>query len=195
MSEACCTCAALLSSIPPTYDEKTEKPTHYERRLECCGRAICARCITDNPRFATYCPFCQVSIVPSPLPQGLRDPPAYSPPAEGIESDKPPPYSAHNTMETPVEKPQSAPDVLHFVDPNNDTTSALSLRYGVPAEALRRTNGLFADHLLAARRTILIPGEYYKGGVSLSPRPLEGEEEEVRKGKLRKFMVGCKVSE
>jgi len=46
-----------------------------------------------------------------------------------------------------------------------------------------------------ARRTLLIPGEYYKGGVSLSPRPLEGEEEEIRKGKVRKFMVGCKVTE
>lgn len=200
MSEACCTCAALLSSIPPTYDEKTEKPTQFERRLECCGRAICARCITDNPRFATYCPFCQVSVVPSPLPQGLRDPPAYSPPTEQISDDEPPPYSAHNTLQPPAEKSKAsfveeAPDVLHFVDPNNDTISSLSLRYGVPTDALRRTNGLFADHLLAARRTVLIPGEYYKGGVSLSPRPLEGEEEEIRKGKVRKFMVGCKVAE
>jgi hypothetical protein len=200
MSEACCTCAALLSSIPPTYNEKTEKPTQYERRLECCGRAICARCITDNPRFATYCPFCQVSVVPSSLPQGLRDPPAYSPPTEGSAEDELPPYSAHSTLHTPAEKSkaglaESAPDVLHFVDPNNDTISSISLRYGVPTEALRRTNGLFADHLLAARRTILIPGEYYKGGVSLSPRPLEGEEEEIRKGKVRKFMVGCKVAE
>jgi LysM repeat protein len=85
--------------------------------------------------------------------------------------------------------------VLHFVDPNNDTISSLSLRYGVPADALRRTNKMYADHLLAARRTILIPGEFYKGGVSLSPRPLEGEEEEMKKTKLRKFMVTCKVSE
>jgi hypothetical protein len=49
--------------------------------------------------------------------------------------------------------------------------------------------------LLAARRTVLIPGEFYKGGVSLSPRPLEGEEEEIKKTKLRKFMVRCKVAE
>jgi hypothetical protein len=42
---------------------------------------------------------------------------------------------------------------------------------------------------------VLIPGEFYKGGVSLSPRPLEGEEEEVKKTKLRKFMVKCKVAE
>ncbi|KAH7071668.1 hypothetical protein FB567DRAFT_208479 [Paraphoma chrysanthemicola] len=199
MSEACCTCAALLSSIPPNYDEKTEKPTQFERRLDCCGRAICARCLTDNPRFAHYCPFCQIATGPSPLPaQGLREPPTYSPPDEPAD-DELPPYSAHSALQPPPEKAKAnldnAPDLLHFVDPNNDSISSLSLRYGVPAEALRRTNKMYADHLLAARRTILIPGDYYKGGVSLSPRPLEGEEEEIKKTKLRKFMVACKVSE
>jgi len=202
--EACCTCATLLSLISPQYDEKTEKPAHHERRLECCGRAICARCMSDNPRFETYCPFCQVSIEPSPLPQGLRDPPAYSPPSTPTrgqayrlpaDGEQPPAYS-ENGYPTPPEKSQDeAPDVLHFVDPNNDTVSSLSLRYSVPINALRRTNGLYADHLLAARRTVLIPGEFYKGGISLSPRPIEGEEEEIRKGKIRKFMVACKVSE
>ncbi|KAJ4373349.1 hypothetical protein N0V83_003644 [Neocucurbitaria cava] len=199
MSEACCTCAALLSSIPPTYNEKTEKPSQFERRLDCCGRAICARCLTDNPRFASYCPYCQIATGPSPLPpQGLRDPPTYSPPDEH-SNDELPPYSAHNALPPPPEKsntgPENSPDVLHFVDQSNDSVRSLSLRYGVPADALRRTNNLFADHLLAARRTILIPGEYYKGAVSLSPRPLEGEEEEMKKTKLRKFMVGCKVAE
>lgn len=198
-SEACCTCATLLSSIPPTYDEKTEKPSQYERRLDCCGRAICARCLTDNPRFANYCPFCQISTGPSPLPaQGLRDPPTYSPHTDEKVEDELPPYSAHNSLRPSPEKPadtDNAPDVLHFVDQNNDSIASLSLAYGVPSEALRRTNKMFADHLLAARRTILIPGEYYKSGVSLSPRPLEGEEEEIKKTKLRKFMVGCKVAE
>jgi hypothetical protein len=203
-SEACCTCATLLSSIPPTYDEKTEKPTHHERRLDCCNRAICARCTTDNPRFTKYCPFCQVSTEPSPLPQGLRDPPAYSPPAErdGISwappslDDRPPPYSEGVAVQPVSEKGEgSSQDVLHFIDPINDSINTLAIRYGVPAAALRRTNGLYSDHLLAARRTILIPGEYYKGGVSLSPRPLEGEEEEARKSKVRKWMVACKVAE
>ena len=206
--EACCTCATLLDSIPPQYDEKTEKPARHERRPECCGRAICARCITDNPRFETYCPFCQISIAPTPLPQGLRDPPAYSPPEEtsvppsrytGTDhNDDPPAYSTLEALQPPPEKSranETAPDVLHFVDPANDSISSLSLRYGVPAFALRRTNNLYADHLLAARRTVLIPGEYYKGGVSLSPRPVEGEEEEIRKGKVRRWMVACKVAE
>lgn len=200
MSEACCTCATLLSSIPPTYDEKTEKPSQFERRLDCCGRAICARCLTDNPRFANYCPFCQIATGPSPLPaQGLRDPPTYSPLTEGQQDEELPPYSAHDSLQPPSEKSMkntdNVPDVLHFVDPNNDSILSLSVRYGVPADVLRRTNKMYADHLLAARRTVLIPGTHYKGGVSLSPRPLEGEEEEIKKTKLRKFMVGCKLAE
>jgi hypothetical protein len=205
-NEACCTCAALLSSIPPTYDEKTEKPAAHERRLGCCGRAICARCTTDNPRFQTYCPFCQVSTMPTPLPQGLRDPPPYSDsepePDDALESMVTSAYSElpryqdlYQHQEMPPEKPQAGEDVLHFVDPTNDTVNMLAIRYGIPADALKRKNGIFQDHLLAGRRTVLIPGEYYKGGVSLSPRPIEGEEEELRKTKIRKWMVACKVHE
>ncbi len=85
--------------------------------------------------------------------------------------------------------------MLHFLDPSQDTIASLSLRYGVPQNVLRRKNGLFADHLLAARRTFLIPGEFYKGGVSLSPEPIEDEEEEIRKTKVRRWMVACKVVE
>jgi len=201
--EACCTCAALLSSIPHC-DEKTEKPTIHERRLDCCGRAICARCTTDNPRFTTYCPFCQISVTPSPLPQGLREPPPYESTSSSSSHtrngssirDEPPPYGENIQTHTAWEKSaEPAPDVLHFVDAANDTVQSLSLRYGVPASALRQTNGLYADHLMAARRTVLIPGEFYKGGVSLSAGPVEGEEEELRKRKIRKWMVACKVAE
>lgn len=193
MSEACCTCASILTYV---YDEKSEKP-QIGRRLECCQRAVCARCLNDNPRFANYCPFCQISTGPSVLPaQGLREPPTYCPPSATPGQDELPPYSTHNPIQPPSEKgkaaTESAPDVLHFVDPNNDSISSLSIRYGVPVDALRRTNKLFTDHLLAARRTILIPGEYYQGE-SLSPRPVEGEEDELKKTKLRKFMVTCKV--
>lgn len=207
--EACCTCATLLSAISPQYDEKTEKPTLQDRRLECCGRVICGKCIVNNARFAFYCPFCQISSCPSSIPQGLRDPPAYSPPpsprpahatlASPPDSEEPPAYSTLNVFTSPKEKDHSssespAEDVLHFLDPSQDTLLSLSLRYGVPQEALRRKNGLFADHLLAARQTILVPGEFYKGGVSLSPEPMESEEEELRKAKLRRWMVACKVS-
>ncbi|KAL8865786.1 MAG: hypothetical protein Q9174_006696, partial [Haloplaca sp. 1 TL-2023] len=89
----------------------------------------------------------------------------------------------------------SADDVLHFLNPAHDTISSLALRYAVPANALRKKNNLFADHLLAARKAILIPGEFYKGGVSLSPQPIDGEEEELRKSKIRRWMVACKVSD
>lgn len=86
-------------------------------------------------------------------------------------------------------------DTLHFLDHEHDTVQSLSIRYGVPPAALRRRNNLTSDHLLVGRKTILIPGEFYKGGVSLSPRPVEGEEEELRKGKIRRFMTACKVSD
>ena len=196
--------------MPPVVrsnDEKQEQTPQEDHGFGCCGRVICSRCLRENSRFSTYCPFCQISFGPSPLPQGTREPPSYSPPLENPAPSfraaqtvkEPPPYSEHAhltiTGKSEAKNAETSPDVLHFVDPNNDSVNSLSLRYGVPVEILRRTNGLFADHLIAARRAILIPGEYYKGGVSLSPRPLEGEEEEIRKSKVRRFMVACKVVE
>ena len=143
-------------------------------------------------------PFCQVTSQPSPLPQGLRDPPAYSA-LSSSPLEQPPAYSPSDEPVNTSEKGQKgvdvADDVLHFLDPAHDTISSLALRYSVPPNALRIKNNVYADHLIAARKTILIPGEFYKGGVSLSPRPIEGEEEEIRKSKLRRWMVTCKVSE
>lgn len=43
-SEACCTCATVLSEVP-RYSPRTEKPYPADRRLECCPRVICGRCI------------------------------------------------------------------------------------------------------------------------------------------------------
>ena len=176
----------------------------------------------ENPRFASYCrppdseiivitenimkgPFCQVSSKPSSLPSGMRDPPSYSPPqsprlsyATLTTSEEPPPYQSVRPLEQNPEKTinnQPAEDVLHFLNPVTDSIPSLSLRYGVPQSALRKMNGLFANHLLAARRTVLIPGAFYKGGVSLSPKPIESEEEEIRKSKVRRWMVACKVAE
>ncbi|KAL8839006.1 MAG: hypothetical protein Q9170_001937 [Blastenia crenularia] len=188
--ESCCTCARNLSDISPEYDEKTEKPVQQDRRLNCC-------------------PFCQISSDPTPLPQGLRDPPAYSPPASPRPAHVPPAhsqyveelpaYSSLDPQESPcgkgTESEYAADDVLHFINPAHDTISSLALRYAVPAHALRKKNNLYADHLLAARKAILIPGEYYSGGVSLSPEPVDGEEEEIRKSKIRRWMVICKVSD
>jgi hypothetical protein len=223
MDEACCTCATLLQNCLPQYDEKSEKPKALDRRLDCCRRVICGSCIASNPRFATYCiaplhnpenfnslqnlgPFCQVSTKPSPLPQGLRDPPSYTPTPRSSSfraSPLPPGYddlptyssSLTDQQAPPPEKSQPSEDVLHFLDHSSDTLIGLSFRYNVPISSLRKANNLTSDHLLLARRTLVIPGEFYKGGVSLSPRPVEGEEEERRKWIVRRWMIACKVSE
>ncbi|KAL8702667.1 MAG: hypothetical protein Q9201_004168 [Fulgogasparrea decipioides] len=153
-------------------------------------------------------PFCQISSNPTSLPQGLRDPPAYSPPSSphpapatvtySTDVEDPPAYSALENRQGDEKSEQTvdelADDVLHFINPSQDTISSLALRYAVPPNALRKKNNLYADHLLAARKAILIPGEYYKG-VSLSPQPIDGEEEELRKSKIRRWMVSCKVSD
>lgn len=48
-SEACCTCAAALSEVP-RFSPRTEKPYPADRRLGCCPRVICGRCIHVSPR-------------------------------------------------------------------------------------------------------------------------------------------------
>jgi hypothetical protein len=185
-SETCGICASLLSDLP-VYDEKSEKPYGDHTLLDCCGRVVCSNCLKENSRYGTYCPYCQHTGTEVSSSPGL---PPYTPASSATASG-----SQEDLPEKLEKSGEDAPDVLHFVDAEHDSVSSLSLRYGVPASALRKTNNIFADHLLAARRTILIPGEFYKGGVSLSPRPIEGEEEELRKGKLRRWMVACKVPE
>lgn len=199
--ESCCTCASILSSTPHSAPE-SEKPFPQDRRVSCCARVICGKCLQENNRFASYCPFCQISSGPSSLPQGLRDPPSYtSVPLSNTQTTElagaPPPYTRLQDPDDEKAALHEKPiqDILHFLNHEYDTIASLSLRYNVPPAALRRLNNLTSDHLLLARRTILIPGEFYKAGVSLSPRPVEGEEEEARKGKIRRFMTGCKVSD
>ena len=174
----------------------------------------------SNDRFDRYClptqqkhpslpltdllgPFCQISLAPSALPlHGLREPPAYARNEShkneqlGIGDDCLPAYSALEKRAPLEEKGREQyQDTLHFLDAAHDTIASLALRYGVPQQALRQKNNLFADHLLVARRTILIPGEYYTSGISLSPKPIEDEEEELRKSKIRRWMVATKNPE
>ncbi|KLU84271.1 hypothetical protein MAPG_03315 [Magnaporthiopsis poae ATCC 64411] len=196
MEESCCTCATLLSDSRRRYapapaddsdgsgslNEKqlSEKEKGGEvvpdRRLECCARVICRHCLDKNVRFATYCPYCQISTeghdlsIPS---AGLRNPPSYdgsaaAPGAEKKESQQeqqcrpltpPPPYTAATTekQQQPDEPPpplQQNEDVLHFLDHAHDTIPSLSLRYNIPAAALRAANRLGSDHLLLGRRVI-----------------------------------------
>lgn len=202
MVHACATCASTFDSA---LDPASEKPLIVGRYLNCCGRSICSRCLNQNKRYETYCPYCQITSDPAPiLPQGLKDPPAYpshedriSQPSEKGGEDELPAYSEHQVVQPLAEKSgqdELAPDVLHFVTPN-DSIRSLALAYGIPIHTLRKANNIYSDHLIQARRTVLIPGEYYKGGVSLSPRPIEGEEEEAKKNKVRRWMMACKVAE
>ncbi|RDL40401.1 uncharacterized protein BP5553_00380 [Venustampulla echinocandica] len=184
MSESCGSCAILLRNIPPPYDEPGLDPQSPDRRLYCCG------------------PFCQISSEPSCLPQGLRDPPSYTPFSSSSShkqdaASDPKDLPAYSPSEVPHTSDVKAPveDIAHFLDHDVDTLTSVALRYNVPISALRRANNITSDHLLLARRTITIPSEFYKGGVSLSPRPIEGEEEETRKAIVRRWMVACKVSE
>ncbi|KAM3453503.1 hypothetical protein MY3296_003734 [Beauveria thailandica] len=196
--EACSTCATILT--PEDGKQLSEKPPPDQRRVPCCDRIICGECIVNNARFAAYCPYCQISSEPNPLPQGLKAPPAYhvdarrqrQPPTPAPTPPRdPPPYSARNSAEN--EKAGGADDTLHFLNHEHDSILSLSLRYGVPQDALRRANKIHSDHLLLARKTVLIPGAFYKAGVSLSPRPVEGEAEELRKSKIRRIMTACKL--
>ncbi|KXL45353.1 hypothetical protein M433DRAFT_154520 [Acidomyces richmondensis BFW] len=203
MAYACATCASVYNHLPKVNSEKSVLLGRY---LPCCTRSICADCLIRNKRYASYCPYCQITTEPSVLPQGLKDPPAYSSfnghnPCK-VELDngldeKPPAYAMGEAAQSFHEKKQDeepALDVLHFVTPN-DSMHGLSLAYGVPIDVLRKTNNIFSDHLLQGRQTILIPGEFCKGGVSLSPRPVEGEAEEAMKNKIRRWMMSCKVAE
>jgi hypothetical protein len=124
------------------------------------------------------------------LPPGLKDPPSY---AASTATRTVLPDSL-DEKSIPLDD-EPAEDVLHFLNHAYDSINSLSLRYGVPASALRRANNIASDHLIVGRRTVIIPGQHYKGGVSLSPRPIEGEEEEKRKAKIRRWMVACKVHE
>ncbi|KAK0711178.1 hypothetical protein B0H67DRAFT_277963 [Lasiosphaeris hirsuta] len=220
----CCTCATLLSAVPRVTESEKPLPDDRTLECcarVICGDCIHKN---YRFRFyCPYCQISSSTSPPSTsvLPQGLRDPPSYNA-VTASPAASPPSYEQHRptTIATPAPKAPSPPrtidpekaaledaaassrspsppaeDTLHFLNHEHDTVTSLSLRYGVPAAALRRANNLGSDHLLQGRRTVLIPGHYYKRGVSLSPRPIEGEEEEARKAKIRRWMVTCKVAD
>ncbi|KAK5047473.1 hypothetical protein LTR84_006569 [Exophiala bonariae] len=206
----CCTCATLLSKTKVPYDPVSEKPLFYTRRLPCCGRDICALCQHTNPRFQSYCPFCQISSGPSALPpDGLRLPPSYSksgPETSGGEGgeDAPPAYdelSSRTQMQqrrvdgqsqnTAPPSQEETEDTVHFVG-LDDTLASLSIAYGVPAAVLRAHNNVFSDGLITARKWVLIPRSHYDGPpLSVPPDP----DEEERKTKLRRWMVATKCAD
>ncbi|WPJ63068.1 hypothetical protein SMAC4_13617 [Sordaria macrospora] len=124
--DACCTCATLLSSVP-RFVPDTEKPLPDDRRLSCCGRVICGNCIYNNPRFSSYCPYCQTPsssssasypIGTSPNPRGpkYRSAPSHHHRSETEQSIKdddddtlPPPYPGPTAFNNPLPPPSSSP--------------------------------------------------------------------------------------
>jgi LysM repeat protein len=176
----------------------------FDRRLDCCGRTICASCQVKNPRFQNYCPFCQISSEPSALGKnGLRLPPSYSTSANNATThshdDPPPPYDSapapsHDFLrhtasaESPAQPPANTPDTVHHLS-SNDTLASISVAYGVSASILKAHNNLYADHLLTARKFLLIPADLYRGPpLSAKPDPVE----EQRKINVRRWMVRTK---
>lgn len=197
--EACCTCATVLADTKVPYDTESEKPLAWDRRLECCGRTICATCQYKNDRFRTYCPYCQISTQPSALPaEGLRLPPSYRDNEDGRKTiDLPPAYDSllpRNgaiPSQSAIRPPEHTEDTVHFLSPD-DTLHSLSLAYRVPQDVLRKHNHLFSDSLLTARKFLLIPRSYYDGPpLSTPPDP----EEEERKNKVRRWMIATKCAE
>ncbi|KAJ9502552.1 hypothetical protein H2202_001673 [Exophiala xenobiotica] len=219
-TEACCTCATLLTEAKVPYDPSSEKPLLFNRRLSCCSREICALCQYKNPRFQSYCPFCQISSGPSALPkEGLRLPPSYtrtapatatanatvSSSARPSSPPPPPPYEDHHpyqtttstsshdgtTRDTHTTPPENTDDTIHHISPD-DSLASLSLAYKVPVPVLRSHNNLYSDSLLAARKYIFIPRTHYDGPpLSTPPDP----DEEARKTKLRRWMVATKCAD
>ena len=196
ISEACCTCATLLTDTKVPYDTESEKPIVLDHRLECCDRTICATCQYKNPRFQTYCPFCQISSAPSALPAtGLRLPPSYSSSSQHgyrFQDDQPPAYeSIARIPNTDPRPPKDTEDVVHFLS-SDDSLASLSLAYRVPQRILRSHNSIYSDSLLAGRKWILVPNTHYQGPpLSTPPDP----EEEERKNKLRRWMVATKCAD
>jgi hypothetical protein len=75
-----------------------------------------------------------------------------------------------------------------------DTLQSLALQYGIPPAVLRASNNLplGADHLLAARHTLLIPARHCRNPTNRSPFPPEDSESLARKTAIRRWMVACK---
>ncbi|KAK6524851.1 hypothetical protein TWF281_011752 [Arthrobotrys megalospora] len=196
-STACSTCQILLDKIRPhdsqelnekqtPFNEKdTEKPVslpHY--KSDCCGRYVCFICIEKNPRFITYCPFCPIKRPRKDQDtdtETISEPPPYTP---NKTPSSPPPYS---TVTPRTINPSDS--LIHYLIPT-DTIISISFQYSIPAILLRSHNRLYSDSLLAGRSYILIPRDHYNGP-SLSPNPVQSEEDNT----LKRFQIRTKCVE
>lgn len=153
----------------------------------CCGRFVCGLCARRNPRLVETCILCQL-----PIPHDLRDSlPGYDEYLPGYQPDDDDDTTPRttDTKSNHEKSPLGYKEigVQHFVR-KEDSVASLSLSYNVPASTIRKANHLFSDTLLQGRSFILVPGATR----SLSDRP---GEEDVRKGKLKRFMVAVKCTD
>ncbi|PWW79806.1 hypothetical protein C7212DRAFT_355566 [Tuber magnatum] len=178
-----------LPAYTPTYQIHCSTCTHSvdhqkpdSQHLNCCGRIVCGDCISKNPRFGIYCPFCQSSCSErgggregeAEMETPFRPlPPPYAP---ATPSPPPPSYSTRN-------------GVIHYIRAT-DTLPTIALQYNLPVSLLRSHNRIFSDHLLHGRRTVDIPSPPYIGP-SLSPAP-EDLEGEGRKAAAKRFQLKTK---
>ncbi|KAK4137381.1 hypothetical protein BT67DRAFT_414630 [Trichocladium antarcticum] len=114
LHDVCCTCATLFSALARV--SSSEKPLPENKQLDCCGRIICHGCIQacrpSNPRFLSYCPYCQVSGR-SPLAHRLKDRPrGREPTSTPATTLDPPPYSTvAPAIISPPGTPATRPDL------------------------------------------------------------------------------------
>ncbi|KAK6332003.1 hypothetical protein TWF718_002541 [Orbilia javanica] len=109
------------------------------------------------------------------------DPPPY---AENNFPSSPPPYTADTPRTI-----NSSDSLIHYLLPN-DTVISISFQYSIPSGIIRSHNRVYSDSLLAGRNFILIPRAWYSGP-SLSPNPVQSEEENA----LKRFQIRTKCVE
>ena len=223
-TEACCTCATLLTESKVPYDPSSEKPLLYNRRLSCCSREICALCQYKNPRFQSYCPFCQISSGPSALPkEGLRLPPSYTKTATATATSSstlggargpptpPPPYEDNHTYQTTTSSPGTTRDTdnntnTNDTSPPENTETDDTIHHISPDDSLPSLSLAYKVPIPVLRQhnNLFSDGLLAARKSVLIPRthydgpalstPPDAAEEE-RKTKLRRWMVATKCAD
>jgi len=117
--------------------------TNFHSTPLCHLHPICSGCFDTNPFLSCFsCGFCDASV--TSCPSAMSD--------NGSEL-------SHETicpLSAPTIPPAKNTPLIHTLQ-RSDTLAGLSLKYNVDLCELRKTNKLFSDSLLHARRTIIVP--------------------------------------
>ncbi|CAI2179658.1 14562_t:CDS:2, partial [Funneliformis geosporum] len=134
-----------------------------------------------NPRFYTYCPFCQKVALTCERNNKLDNLPTYE---EVIYND----LNNSNFLKANSFNEKSNEKLsfgtIHHVK-KNDTLVGLAFRYGVEIADIRKANRLFDDKIIA-RSTLIIPNY---DGPSLSEKLSEEEENKIL---VKRFQIQSK---